>query len=159
MKFIRMSVAVVVLSLLACGEMAEDNNPDVQPNNTTNNKNNEPMMKALEIEGTWEDTFNGGMSAGELVISETNWGAMKLIDHSDEENWAITQNPSDSPFDPDKYLRIVWLEPDATGFYYCMVAFSLDTEEEARTSMAMADSSDPDNSGCGASGWSKAVPK
>lgn len=151
MNIFRLSVALLAsLSLLACGEMVEDNN---EP--TTNN----PMTKALEVEGTWDDTFGGGMPAGELVITESNWGTMKLIDYSSEENWAITQNPSDSPFDPDKYLRIIWLEPDATGFHYCMVAFGLETEEDARTSMATADASDPDVSGCGASSWSKAVPQ
>lgn len=178
-------LATLALVLVACGdESSADNNANNDHNNKHNNMMHGDMHDDMsgeedmsddmseddmseddmaaetpEIAGMWEETFNGGMSAGELVIDEMSWGKMILVDYSNEENWAITQNAEDAMFDPGKFLRIVWLEPDMTGFYFCMVDFSLDTEEAARNSMKMADSTDPDNSGCGNFGWSKAVPQ
>jgi hypothetical protein len=104
----------------------------------------------IEIVGTWESNFGGTET-----ISSDAWGEAEIVDFDNEENVAITRNAEDAEFNPGKYNRLVWTEPEDDSFYYCWVDFGLDTEEEALDSDAAADASMPDERGCGTSPWTR----
>lgn len=104
----------------------------------------------LEIEGRWTSNFDT-----EETISSERWGTQTVVVFDNTENTAVTQNPPDDMFNPDKFNALVWTELESESFYYCMIEFGLDTAELARASMSMADASDPENAGCGGFAWTK----
>ena len=108
------------------------------------------MSPPIEIRGSWTSNFGG-----EEVITPLMWGAasIKLFDNT--ANWSVTQNAADDMWNPSKFNKIVWTELADASFYYCTVDYGLDTLEAAKTSTQTADSSDPDNSGCGQFSWTK----
>lgn len=124
-------------TLVACGDEAEDNNA------TTD-------QGALEIEGQWASSF-GGTEA----IGSGKWLNMEVVEYSNADNWIVTQNAADDQYNPSKFNRIVWTEPKDGSFYYCFVAFGLDSADAAKNSTKTADSADPANSGCGDFSWTK----
>lgn len=108
---------------------------------------------AIEIAGTWTTPFS---EDGEL-ISDTQWGTpdfmVDVVSFDNDANFAVTQNLADADYAPSKFNKNVWTEPDATGFFYCTVAFGLDTSDAAAAADAsVADTSDMD-AGCGGFGW------
>ena len=142
---------VWLIALVACGLSAQTLGcvaPETQE---------EP--EGLEILGMWEDTFGGGMSSGPMTISKESWRDSAIIEFDNEANFVITQNPADSSFGPNQYNKTVWLEPDATGFYYCQIVFGKETLDEVKAATEMAASSgELDDEGSGGIGWGKAVP-
>lgn len=138
--FARTGVMLAALSLAACGD-GEDSD--------------DPGPTGIEISGTWESNFGTTES-----ISSEAWDDASIVDFDNGENFAITRNPDDAEFNPGKYNRIVWTEPASGSFYYCWVAFGLESEEEAGASDATADASDPETTGCGGSNpWTKLTAK
>ncbi len=120
------------------------------------------MRKPIEITGRYDDQFD---NTPVFEITPKVWNTQgigaSIVDWSNEDNWAITQNPEDAEFSPEKYNRIVWIEPEESGLtYYCTVDFGLDTEEAARNSMKTADPSNPEMGGCGSmdSPWTRLMP-
>jgi hypothetical protein len=137
MAFARLGV-VLSLFAAACG--------DGEDEAETNGAGSE-----IEISGTWESNFGTTES-----ISSDAWDDATIVDFDNVENVAITRNGADAEFNPGKYNRIVWTEPDAGSFYYCWVAFALDSEQEAEAAEATADATDPETTGCGGSNpWTK----
>ena len=55
----------------------------------------------------------------------------------------------------DPTSKIVWTAPANDAFYYCFVAFGLETETEAVDAADTSDASDPENAGCGGFSWTK----
>jgi hypothetical protein len=109
----------------------------------------------LEIIGKYSDNFGS-----EQIITATNWNDAAIVDYDNDKNVVYTQFPDDAMYNPSKFAKTVYTQPDKSGsFYFCMVEFSLDTLEEARASTATADDSDPENSGCGMFSWTKASPE
>lgn len=111
----------------------------------------------IEIAGSWKTPFANG-DDDSVVISNLSWSEpflkVGVVEFDNEANVAITQNPSDSPEGvmPNLYNRVVWTEPAADGFSYCITDFNLQTLDEARASTATADPNDLE-SGCGGFSW------
>lgn len=105
----------------------------------------------IEITGTFTTPF------GMETITEETWNngftTTTIEDWDNGDNWVVIKNPADDMFNPSKYARIVWTEEVDGKFHYCTVDFGLETLEAAQTSTQTADSSDPDNSGCGGFPW------
>lgn len=110
-----------------------------------------PAAGEIEIAGDWVSNFDAVES-----ISSDSWGDAAVTQFDNDDNVAITQNPDDAQFSPGAFNRIVWTEPSECTFYYCTVAFGLETEDEALESTATADDTDPETGGCGESfPWTK----
>ena len=104
---------------------------------------------SIEIEGTWTSNFGG-----EEAISDEAWtsfAAQTIIEFSNDENYAIWQNPSDAEFNPDMFGRNVWTEIEDGSFYYCTVAYMSETAEATEDDAEPADANDFET-GCGALG-------
>jgi len=112
----------------------------------------------VEVEGTWDATFKGGEMASTEVITPIDWNGQILVDHDNEANVAYTRNRPDAQFGPDLYNKIVWTELENGEFFYCSIAFGLETLDAARADMTMADDTDPFEGGCGNFGWTKMSP-
>lgn len=145
---------LLALSLLATGVMACGEETEAEANQEQNQNQNQGSEEGIEIAGTWETNFQT-----EEIIDEQSWGFMILIDYDNDERWAITQNPSDDEYNPDAFMRLVWTPLEEDEFYYCMVEFGLETEEEARNSTATADAEDLDGEGCNGFSWTKMTRK
>jgi hypothetical protein len=108
----------------------------------------EPEKEAgsLEIAGSWTGTF------GDETISDDEWtsfATQAIVEFSNDENFAIWQNPDDVKYNPGKFGRNVWTDVDGGSFYYCTVAYMSETAEATETDAESADTSDLDT-GCGA---------
>ena len=118
------------------------------------NNTDESNTDDIEIAGSWESNF-GGLETITSDAWANEWLTTTVIEYSNDNNWAINQNPDDDEFNPSQFSKVVWTEPTVDAFYYCTVAFGLDTADDARSATETADNSDPDNSGCGGFGWTK----
>lgn len=116
------------------------------------------MRVPIELTGTYTTQFEGTE-----VITATTWDfgiETAIVDWDNEDNWAVTQNPDDAEMNASTFNKVVWTEPDTDGvFYYCTVDFGLETEESARNSEESADSSMPEEGGCGDFPWTKMTPE
>ena len=130
-RFVHAGLISFSLLSVACGD-GEDKGATCTPGDE------------IEIAGTWASNFGGT----ERIDSET-WGDVDVVEFDNCDNVAITQNADDAEFSPGAYNRIVWTEPEADSFYYCWVAFGLDSADAARNSTMTADASDPETGGCG----------
>lgn len=110
--------------------------------------------QAIATFGKWDTSF-GDMAGGAETVTTEKWAVMDLRAFDNSERWAVTQNPADSEFDPSKYIRIIWTPIDSGVFHYCMVAYSLETEQEALDSEETADATALDTDGCGGFPWTK----
>lgn len=112
-----------------------------------------PSEGEIEIAGSWDGEFGDTE-----VIDSDSWAfafeTAALVAFDNRENYAITENPADAEYDPGKYNKIVWTEPEDGTFYYCTVAFGVDSPSEAEASEQEADESDIEK-GCGGFAWSK----
>ena len=97
----------------------------------------------IELRGRWKGEFGGE------IIDDDVWGESALIEFSNDDNLAITQNADDAEYSPSKFNRIVWTEVSMASFYYCTTDFGLDSLLAARAANGAADSSNPDEGGCG----------
>ncbi len=125
--------ASILVALFACG--GEDTQP---PANT------------IEIAGTWSSNFGGTE-----VINESSWAEVPVVEYSNSDNFAVTRNPDDAEFNPGKFNKLVWTDPQNNSFYYCFVDFGRDTALAAKTSTHGADATNPEAGGCGMFSWTK----
>ncbi len=116
-----------------------------------------PAVAPLEVIGEWQSMF-GDMTFDETITADT-WGFASIIEYDNDKNVVITQNPDGTDDFANTYSRIVYLEPEADSFYYCTTDFGKKTLKEAQDASTEADSSDPDNSGCGTFPWTKLTAK
>jgi hypothetical protein len=106
---------------------------------------------SIEIEGTWTASFLD-MEIGDEVISDDAWtgfSTQTIVEFSNEENYAIWQNPDDAMYNPSMFGRNVWTEIEGDSFYYCTVAFMSETAEATADDAETADENDLET-GCGA---------
>jgi hypothetical protein len=97
---------------------------------------------------------------GEQIITADDWNGAAIVGYDNDSNVVYTQLPDDDMFNPNKFTKTVYTEPEDGSFYFCQVEFSLDTLAEAKASDATADDSEPDEGGCGGMfPWTKATPK
>ncbi|RAL21536.1 hypothetical protein DL240_11810 [Lujinxingia litoralis] len=139
------------LCLAACGET--DAPVECEGAECEQNDNQD---QGIEVAGEWATNFGY-----DETITEETWGMMLLTEYDNEADFAITQNTSDAEFGADRYNVVVWTPVVDDSFYYCMVAFDLETVEDARAidRSADADASDPENGGCGGFAWTKMTRK
>ena len=141
--------SVALCLLAACGPTDEDNN-GMSNNSTTANNNSDRPTDTLDITGSYASIY----SLEE--ISTSTWGDFAVVYAHNEENWVVLQTSMDAEFNPNTFSYVVYTEPAADGsFYYCTAEFGLATEEEARNSTMMPDSSSPETGGCGDFPWTK----
>jgi hypothetical protein len=104
----------------------------------------------LEVLGTWKDEFEGG-----VTITPSYWGRSGIAAYDSEANVVYTQTPCDADYNPGRFTKIVYTQPQNDTFYYCMVVYDAKTLAEAQASDKSADQEDLEG-GCGASfPWSK----
>ncbi len=152
MRFTPICPWALALFLGACG--GSGNDPDPIPNNVRGAQMNGAASAPIEVQGVWESNFGT-----QERITQGAWDQAEIVSYDNDLNLAITQNPEDASFSPNKFNRIVWTEPESGSFYYCFVDFGLDTEEDALRSTNSADDSDPETDGCGGFSWTKLTPE
>lgn len=113
----------------------------------------ESGTQTFELEGEWTSLF------GDETITDTEWNGNALIEFDEDMNFAVTQTPTSAQFNPGKFNKIVYTEPEVNSFFYCFVDFGVDTAAMARTSTQTADASDPSVGGCGAFPWTQLTRK
>ena len=121
----------------------------------------------LEIEGTWSSNFGGTEIIGadawvsEYEDLEGNTVAIeqRIEAYSNSENEIVTQNPDDAGYEPSKFNRIIWTEMEGDSFYFCTTDHGLESAADAIARNTAADTSNKDESGCGADDfpWTKAT--
>ena len=119
--------------------------------------NEDDAASTFELIGTWDNAFDGQ----EIVTAqEWDFGYAKsaVTSFDNQANMAVLQNGPTAEFNPNQYSKVVWTEPDALGFFYCTVAFGLETEAAALAAADTADRTDPDTSGCATFPWTKLMP-
>jgi len=103
---------------------------------------------ASELVGTWVTPW------GDEVISETRWQTATIVSFDNSANRAITQMPEDDEFNPSKYSRITWTDPDNEVFHYCTEAYGQESEADAEAAEGAADPSDLE-AGCSGFPWTR----
>jgi hypothetical protein len=113
----------------------------------------------LEIQGTWTNADYGETD----VIDDTTWSTDygsgpsvgTIATWSNVDNRLVRRAPADATYNPLKYDVITWTEIDGDHFYFCTVAFGIETLGEAESDTTPYDASDPENGGCGSFPWTK----
>jgi hypothetical protein len=117
------------------------------------------LREAIEIRGEYESNF-GGTETVTATIWQQGGPPMRLVDWSEDDQWVVTQNDEEADFNPSRFNRVEYTEPQMSGtFYYCFVDFGLPTAEAAITSTVTADPSDPETGGCGGFSWTRLDPR
>jgi major membrane immunogen (membrane-anchored lipoprotein) len=123
----------------------------------------ETATDAIEIEGSWTATFAGQESGDEEINDEawTSFATQAIVEFSNEDNYAIWQNPDDAQYNPSLFGQNVWTEVEDGSFYYCTVAYMSETAEATEADAEPTHTSDLDNAGCGAmdAPWTKLTRK
>ena len=128
--------SLLCLGLVACG--GEDDHDHDHDHDT------------IAVAGTWTSSFGGTE-----VITSTSWNGTPIVEFHNDENVAYIQNPADAQWGANQFSKLVWDGLTDDSVYYCTVDFGLATLADAKTSTQTADSSDPDNTGCGGFSWTK----
>lgn len=136
-------LTLCVAVFTGCGDDDASNNDEA--NNGANNG-----AVGIELVGTWDNDFG---TSEEITVD--TWAGTPIVSYDNENNFTVFQNASDAEFDPDKFAKVVWTEIEADSFYYCWVAFGLDTEQEALDAADTSDATDPATTGCGDFAWTK----
>jgi hypothetical protein len=136
-------VLATCVFVCGCGDDADESKPD-----------DGTQTQAIEIEGSWTGEF------GDEEISDDAWtsfATQAIVEFSNEDNYAVWQNPDDADFNPSLFGRNVWTEIEDGSFYYCTVAYMSESAEATEDDAEPVDMGDLDNAGCGAtdSPWTK----
>lgn len=143
------SFAIACLfSLAACGTENDDATPPpvVDPPAT------------IEIAGEHCSNFGDTQT-----ISVDSWRSVgegydstyQVMSYSNEDNWAVIQNPADAEWDPSKFNAIVWTEPEDGVFYTCWAGVGFDAVDLINFEDLVFDISEPEIGGCGDFPWTK----
>ena len=101
----------------------------------------------LEIIGSWDNNFGG-----EDIITATEWSSFgapsNIVEYENDANVVYTESGG-------TFSKIVYTDVETDSFYYCTIEYGKATLAEAIASTKVADSSDPDASGCGSFSWTK----
>lgn len=108
----------------------------------------------FELIGEYDNNFGGPE-----IITADAWNDSDIVGYDNVDNVVYLQLPADDDFNPSKFTKVVYTEPTDGSFFYCWVAFGLDTLDDAQASTATADASDPATSGCDGFSWTKATAK
>lgn len=136
-SFVRpLSLVAIAAFALACGPESTD------PVDET--------PAEIEVAGEWESQFGD-----KTTITSKKWGVSDIAKYDNDDKWAVVQMPADDEYNPSKFAKIVWTEIVDDSFYECWVTFGKETAEEAEASTETADSTNPDEDGCGGFSWTK----
>lgn len=144
LSFVRpLSIVAVAVFAFACGpEPAGETPADKDPVDDT--------PAEIEVAGDWESQFGD-----KTTISSSKWGVSTVVKYDNDNNWAVVQMPADDEWNPSKFAKIVWTEIAEDSFCECWVTFGQEAAADAETTTETADSSDPEESGCGGFSWTK----
>jgi hypothetical protein len=105
------------------------------------------LQGPLEIIGSWDNNFGG-----EDIITATEWSSFgapsSIVEYENDANVVYTESGG-------TFSKIVYTDVETDSFYYCTIEYGKATLDEAIASTKVADSSDPDASGCGSFSWTK----
>jgi hypothetical protein len=145
---------VALAAALGLASTGCDGDDDEAPTDTT--------PKHIEVAGSWENVA----FSEEDVIDDSSWSQtymggtdaalatdFTITKFDNATNTVILEDPS------GRFNRWQWTDVAGDAFYYCMVAFNLESAEGAENSTDRADDSDPENSGCGGFSWTKLTKK
>lgn len=111
------------------------------------------LTAALDIRGTWVDSFGGSH-----VVDETTWtqndDTYVIASYDNTTQTLIAQNGPDNAYDANLWSRFDWAESAGT-FYFCQTAFNAASAQAAQATAA-ANAADLD-AGCAGFGWSSFV--
>lgn len=145
---------VALAAALGLASVGCDGDDDEAPTDTT--------PKHIEVAGSWENVA----FSEEDVVDDASWSQTYMAGTEDAlaTDYAITKfdNATNTAIleDPSgKFNRWQWTDVSSDAFYYCTVAFGLDSAEDAENSGETADDSDPETSGCGTFPWTKLTKK
>jgi hypothetical protein len=124
---------------LACGGNGTDSTTEDQTSTPT-----------FELAGTWDDNFGGT-----TTITAEKWGNDTLAKFDNGTNIAYVQLAASDEYNPNKFTKHVWTEPQNGVFYDCIVAYGLDTLAAAEANTTVPDDSKPEEGGCGNFAWTK----
>ena len=139
----------------------------------------------IEVVGLWNATAVGHWS--QTNISAEHWESYTIEECDNDANWVIVRMPDDHEHNPNTHSKRVWTDLDQDGsFYYCEVAYGLETENMTRAlewpmdevcdaeehdsengekkylcfrnSTSQLDDSNPGEGGCGNFSWTKYTP-
>lgn len=143
---------------VACG----DNEPDTQPYECSDAKNEAPGLggaspatcatpqspeTTIEIVGEYTDDYGG-----KHKITSSSWNLVNLSYVNNEENYAVGRNDESEEWTPCSWSLLSWHE-EQTKLYYCQAVFSADSECEAMGS-TLPDPTDLEQ-GCSGFPWSE----
>ena len=108
----------------------------------------------IEVAGAWTTPFSDQAE----TISDAAWGTpdfmVDVVSFDNAANFAVTRNLATADYAPGKFNKNIWSEPSQAGFYYCTVAFGLDTAAAAEAADdSVADANDLAGAGCGGFPW------
>lgn len=102
---------------------------------------------ALGVRGRWATNYGYYED-----LSSFAWSFQAVVEYGD--GWAITQNAEDDEWFPSAFSKMVWTSPGDDGrWWYCTADYGLETLEEAQSTTAEADATDPASGGCGGFPW------
>lgn len=128
------------------GSGADTATPDAVSSDTAADVTAAPVS----IAGTWSSNFGGYEE-----ITDKAWNDMALTKLDTAKRVAITQNPANDKYNPNKFNKIVFTAPKDGSFYYCYADYGKGSAALAEASTATADDSAPDKGGCGGFSWTK----
>lgn len=112
----------------------------------------------IEIAGTWYnvaldlvETFSDTALTGDFVPVE-------IAAFDNERNTLVLRFDAEDDPSQSVYTKVVWLEPDDSGFYYCPIAFDLSSVEDAFDAEDTSDDGDLEGLGCDGGPWTRDVP-
>jgi hypothetical protein len=146
-SFVRAIGILSSLVIIGCGDGEDEESPEGQE------------QTGLEIAGTWDSNFDSIETLTDVswdTVGEGYESSSEIVRFDNEENVLITTGPAFDDPETDVFNRVIWTEPEGGSFYYCTVAFGLETLSDALNSTATADASDPDAmNSCGAGSWTR----
>jgi len=103
----------------------------------------------LAIAGSYAGEFGGTwtITESELIFSYGDSTVLEIVAYDNDERFIVAQNGSKDPYNPDLFSRFDWIV-DGDGVLICQQVFDAETQTDAENATP-ADSSDPENGGCG----------
>lgn len=138
-------------SAAEAADLSDDSNPATSGCGTSNFSWTTLSSAAMPISGEYTDQFSGSYEVGYLTW-ETFGSLFHVLQINLEEGYLIALNDKHNSYFPNLFSRFDWVQVEDQQ-YYCQSSYDAATASEASAN-AVVDSSDPSNSGCGASGFS-----
>ena len=149
MKLSTLYSLVITTALIGCGVETESSHSHSHPETP---ETTPTESSSLEIIGRWASSW------GTDEITDTHWNNQTIDSFDNEANHLVAQNSEADEYNPSKFSLIVWTEMNANEFYYCTVAYGLETAAEAEASEDTANRDDLTEAGCGGFPWTKLTP-